>query len=252
MTENNKESIEEKNKDTMKKDEMNSKEKNIDKDNNNDIAKKKEINSEEKKEAEKPDNQISLLEKFENHLNLLQEKTGIKGKFIIWGFIFILILLYFHIFEEIITNLMGTLYPSFWTMKAIESSSKSHEELKKWLIYWVVFSTFILIDRGFSFIVKFIPFYFFFKLIFLMVLLMPGSEVCVTIYNFFVKTFYGYYEEKIDSYVIGVKEYAKDMLHENNLKSFKNNKTSLKKYSSLGNKNMKEDNDNDNDKKNKA
>ena len=251
MTENNKESIEEKNKDTIKKEEINSKEKNQDKDIDNDIPKKDEINSEEKKAVEKPDNQISLLEKFEKHMNLLQEKTGIKGKFIIWGFIFILILIYFHIFEEIITNLMGTIYPSFWTMKALEASTKSNEELKKWLIYWVVFSTFILIDRGFSFIVKFIPFYFFFKLIFLMVLLMPGSEVCVTIYNFFVKTFYGYYEEKIDSYVIGVKEYAKDMLHENNLKSFKNNKTFSKKYSSLDNKNMKEDNNNNN-KENKA
>ena len=112
-----------------------------------------EDNSEEKKSTEEPDNQISLLEKFQKYLDYIQEKTGIKGTFIIWGIISILLLLYFHIFEEIITNLVGTIYPSFWTIKALEQNS--NDELKKWLIYWVVFSTFIFIDRGFPIVVKF-------------------------------------------------------------------------------------------------
>lgn len=208
-----------------------------------------EDNSEEKKSIEEPDNQISLLEKYQKYLDYIQEKTGIKGTFVIWGIILILLLLYFHIFEDIITNLVGTIYPSFWTIKALEQNS--NDELKKWLIYWVVFSTFIFFDRGFPIIVKFIPFYFFFKLLFLMILIMPGSTLCSTVYYLVVKRFYGYYEEKIDSYVSGVKEYSKDMFHENNLKNFKNiNKTSGKKFASLDNKNMKEDYE-ENDKKHK-
>ena len=94
-----------------------------------------EDNSEEKKSTEEPDNQISLLEKFQKYLDYIQEKTGIKGTFIIWGIISILLLLYFHIFEEIITNLVGTIYPSFWTIKALEQNS--NDELKKWLIYHI-------------------------------------------------------------------------------------------------------------------
>ena len=221
----------------MKENQETSENKNID----NYIEKKDELNSEEKKITEEPNNQISLLEKWQNHMNLLQEKTGIKGIFIIWGLIFAIIMVYFNIFEAIITNLVGTIYPAFWTIKSIEQN----EDQKKWLIYWVVFSSFILIDKGFPIIARLIPFYFVFKILFLMVLFMPGSNICTHIYYFFVKKIFGYYSEKIDSYVAGVKEYANDVFHENNLKSFKNNKTSGKKYLSLDSKNMKEDYDND-------
>ena len=68
-------------------------------------------------------------------------------------------------------------------------------------------------------------------------LFMPGSNGCTIVYYLIVKKIFGYYEDKIDSYVVGAKDYANDMFHDNNLKNFKKNKISGKKY-------MKEDKDN--------
>ena len=174
---------------------------------------------EEDKKPEEIDNQISLLEKFQNQMDLIQEKTGIKGIFVILGLFIAVIFVYFNIFDSIITNLVGTVYPAFWTIKSLEQNSI--EEQKKWLTYWVVFGAFIIVDMGSPVIVKFIPFYFVLKILFLMWLFMPGSNGCTIVY------------------------YLNDMFHDNNLKNFKNNKISGKKYISLDNKkNMKEDKDN--------
>ena len=203
----------------------------------------KEEKSLPEKKSEETENQISLLEKWENQMNLIQEKTGIKGIFVILGLIIAVIFVYFNILDSIITNLVGTVYPAFWTIKSLEQNLI--EEQKKWLTYWVVFGSFIIVDMGSPVIVKFIPFYFVLKILFLMWLFMPGSNGCTIVYYLIVKKIFGYYEDKIDSYVVGAKDYANDMFHDNNLKNFKNNKISGKKYISLDNKkNMKEDKDN--------
>ena len=207
------------------------------------IKKEKEEENNTEKKSDESDNQISLLEKWENQMNLIQEKTGIKGIFVIWGLLLSVIFVYFNIFDSIITNLVGTVYPAFWTIKSLEQNLI--EEQKKWLTYWVVFGSFIIVDMGSPVIVKFIPFYFVLKILFLIWLFMPGSNGCTIIYHLFVKKIFGYYEDKIDSYVVGAKDYANDMFHDNNLKNFKKNKTNVKKKLSLDNKkNMKEDNDN--------
>ena len=196
----------------------------------------KEKNEEIKdKDETENDTQISLREKWQKHMNLIQEKTGIKGIFVVLGLALSVIFVYFNILDSIITNLVGTLYPLFWTIKSLEQNSI--EEQKKWLTYWVVFGAFIIVDMGSPVIVKFIPFYFVLKILFLMWLFMPGSNGCTIVYYLIVKKIFGYYEDKIDSYVVGAKDYANDMFHGNNLKNFKKNKISGKKY-------MKEDKDN--------
>ena len=214
----------------------------------NKFQEKEDKEKPQEKKPEENENQISLLEKWENQMNLIQEMTGIKGVFVIWGLIIAVIFVYFNIFDSIITNLVGTVYPAFWTIKSLEQNLI--EEQKKWLTYWVVFGSFIIVDMGSPVIVKFIPFYFVIKILFLMWLFMPGSNGCTIVYYLVVKKIFGYYEDKIDSYVVGAKDYANDMFNDNNLKSFKNNKISGKKYISLDNKkNMKEDKDNiDNEK----
>ena len=204
----------------------------------------KEEKSLPEKKSEETENQISLLEKWENQMNLIQEKTGIKGIFVILGLIIAVIFVYFNILDSIITNLVGTVYPAFWTIKSLEQNLV--EEQKKWLTYWVVFGSFIIVDMGSPVIVKFIPFYFVLKILFLMWLFMPGSNGCTIVYYLIVKKIFGYYEDKIDSYVVGAKDYANDMFHDNNLKKFKKSKTSVKKKLSLDNKkNMKEDKESD-------
>ena len=188
----------------------------------------KEITEEKENENENEDNQISLLEKWQKQMNLIQEKTGIKGIFVILGLVLCVVFVYFNILDTIITNLVGTLYPAFWTIKSLEQNIV--EEQKKWLTYWVVFGSFIIIDMVSVVIVKFIPFYFVLKILFLIWLFMPGSNGCTIIYYLVVKKIFRYYEDKIESYVVGAKDYANDIFNDNSLKSFQNKNLIKKNY----------------------
>ena len=207
--------------------------------------KKEKKEEEQKKEEQKgeeneSEHQISLLEKWQNQMNLIQEKTGIKGIFVILGLFLSVLFVYFNIFDSIITNLVGTLYPLFWTIKSLEQNQI--EEQKKWLIYWVVFGFFIIVDMSSIIIAKLIPFYLVVKILFLMWLFMPGSGGCEIVYYFVVKKIFRYYEDTIVLYVDGAKDYANDLLNDNKLKNFHNKNLIKKNHKDIGDKeeNIKE------------
>ena len=141
------------------------------------------------KEKEK---KISLLEKWNIEMNLIQEKTGIKGIYVVFGLLVSVILVYLNIFDSVITNLVGTLYPAFWTIKSIENDNL--QEQKNWLIYWAVFGFFILIDMFSPIIVKFVPFYLVMKILFLIWMFMPGSNGSKMVYGLIVKKILKRYE----------------------------------------------------------
>ena len=141
------------------------------------------------KEKEK---KISLLEKWNIEMNLIQEKTGIKGIYVVLVLLVSVILVYLNIFDSVITNLVGTLYPAFWTIKSIENDNL--QEQKNWLIYWAVFGFFILIDMFSPIIVKFVPFYLVMKILFLIWMFMPGSNGSKMVYGLIVKKILKRYE----------------------------------------------------------
>ena len=168
-----------------------------------------------------PKKKISLLEKWQNQMILIQEKTGIKGIYVVIGLVLSVIFVYLNIFDTIITNLVGTLYPAFWTIKSIEDDNL--EDQKNWLTYWAVFGSFILVDMFSPIIVKIIPFYFVMKILFLIWLFMPGSGGCKIIYNLIVKKILRKYEEKVDIFLNNMGE-AKDFKYNEEINKPKNTK----------------------------
>ena len=148
--------------------------------------------------------QISLLEKWHEEMDLIQKQTGIKGIYVVLALIFSVILVYYNIFDSVITNLVGTLYPAFWTIKSIEKNDLS--EQKNWLTYWAVFGFFILIDMFSPIIVKFIPFYLVMKILFLIWMFMPGTNGSKLFYEIVVKKILKKYESKMDVVVKNVGE----------------------------------------------
>ena len=182
------------------------------------------------KKSEKP-KKISLLEKWQNQMILIQEKTGIKGIYVVIGLVLSVIFVYLNIFDTIITNLVGTLYPAFWTIKSIENDDL--EDQKNWLTYWAVFGSFILVDMFSPIIVKIIPFYFVMKILFLIWLFMPGSGGCKIIYNLIVKKILRKYEEKVDIVLNNMGE-AKDFIFNEEVNKPKNTKLNkLKKMDEM-------------------
>ena len=182
------------------------------------------------KKSENP-KKISLLEIWQNQMILIQEKTGIKGIYVVIGLVLSVIFVYLNIFDTIITNLVGTLYPAFWTIKSIENDDL--QDQKNWLTYWAVFGSFILVDMFSPIIVKFIPFYFVMKILFLIWLFMPGSNGCKIIYNLIVKKILRKYEDKIDTVVNNMGE-VKDFVFNEEVNKSKNTKLSkLKKMDEM-------------------
>jgi len=152
---------------------------------------------------EKDRAQLSLREKWNEHILLIEEKTGISGNVVIIFLICCMIMVLFGFLEKIIMNAIGTFYPAYWSIKAIEaieSNSEDKEEEKHWLTYWVVFSLFTVFDLlTLGFVLKFIPFYFFFKIIFLIWLFMPNFKGATILYVLIIERLYKKYEKHIES-----------------------------------------------------
>ena len=172
----------------------------------------------------------SLVKKIKEQIQLIQEKTGINGYVFIGLLLLSLIFVYFNLFENLITNIIGTVYPTFWTIKSIESKDG---KAIHWLIYWIIFSSFILLDFFSGFVVKIIPFYFVMKICFLIWLQWPESKGCDIIFSYVINNIFESIEEELDEYVQEVKDVSNDyVFNEKNkqkimgitkaLKNFKN------------------------------
>ena len=130
----------------------------------------------------KPKIKFSLVEKWKEIMNSIKEKTGIDGIYLIIFLSICVLLVYLGIFGALITSLVGTLYPGFSTIKAIQKNKNK----KDWLTYWVIFGSFLIFDMFSNIIVKFIPFYFVLKILFLIWMFIPGSNGCKLVYEFLI------------------------------------------------------------------
>ncbi len=157
--------------------------------------------------------EFSLLSKWYEQMEIIHKKTGIEGKYVIIGLIVSLLIVSIGYFERIITNLIGTIYPAYWTMKSIQSQN---DDDKYWLTYWVVFAFFSLIDMFSGFLMKLIPFYFIMKILFLVWLFMPNTQGCYYIYYFVIIKLFKHVEKDIDEATEKIGEYTKNIVNQGN------------------------------------
>jgi len=144
------------------------------------------------------ENQKTFLEKIQGQLKIVEEATGFNSKLImsVLGVCFFFVFIGY--FDHYITTVVGILYPAIWSIRAIESTGTDDD--KQWLTYWVVFAIFTFIDMFSGFVLKFIPFYFFFKLIFLVWCFMPNTRGASFIYDKFIIKIFQKYEGKINEF----------------------------------------------------
>lgn len=187
---------------------------------------KKETPKEKEQETEK---EISLIDKWNEHMKIIKNKTGIPGVIVIVGLIISIIIVYFNLFDAdaLITNLVGTIYPLFWTMKSIETNSKDD---KHWLTYWICFAFFNLIETFSGFILRFIPFYFFLKIIFLIWLFMPNSHGAILVYQLLVIRIFKSFASDIDKATNSVKNYTNEFVKNDNFDDYQTFKKGLDQY----------------------
>jgi receptor expression-enhancing protein 5/6 len=158
----------------------------------------------------------TFVDKLKEELESLSEKFGMDSKIVLSVLSVCLFFVFIGYFDFYITSVIGIAYPAFWSIKAIESSESGDD--KQWLTYWVVFASFSFVDLFSGFVLRFIPFYFFFKLAFLLWCMMPTFKGATVIYdNIIIKLFKKYEKvivEKSGNLLNEVTNKAKDVQKE--------------------------------------
>jgi len=132
-------------------------------------------------------------------LTFLQKKTQVKKAYIAYGVIAVVTLwLMFGFGAQLLCNFIGFLYPAYKSIKALESSGKADDT--QWLMYWVVFSLFSVLEFFSDTLVGWVPFYWLIKCAFLLWCMSPleGSSV---IYHRVIRPYFLKHESAIDDAV---------------------------------------------------
>lgn len=132
-------------------------------------------------------------------LERIRSKTKINPFIVLLGLAAALTAVFYGHFQERICLFVGTLFPIYMSVIAIESPDK--EDDKHWCTYWVVFFSFTFVENYANLALELIPFYFLIKLAFLIWLFLPATNGANLIYNYLLVHFWSKYESNIDSVI---------------------------------------------------
>ena len=103
-------------------------------------------------------------------------------------------------------SIITILFPIFASYKALRTSDPA--QLTPWLMYWVVLSCFSLFDYWTWFILSWLPFYAYLRLIVLSYLVLPQTQGAKLLYQTYVHPFLSHHEKEIDSLITSTHERA--------------------------------------------
>merc|ERR1711865_33137 len=107
-------------------------------------------------------------------------------------------------------SVVGFVYPAFKSFEAIETKKQTAApgNDKQWLSYWIIFSFFSIIELFVDFLLYWIPFYYAFKLAFLLWAMLPQTRGAKFMYDSFLKDFLKNKESRIDAAMAHAKKNA--------------------------------------------
>ncbi|CAF1344827.1 unnamed protein product [Adineta steineri] len=132
---------------------------------------------------------------------LIEQKTKVKREQVALGLLaFLAIYLSFGWANDFICNLIGFIYPAYASILAVESKM-THDDTE-WLIYWVVYAVFGIVEYvGYNFFHS-LPFYWFGKCLFLIWLMAPGPKSgSQVLYSRFIRPFVAKHQSTIDKHI---------------------------------------------------
>ncbi|XP_064474980.1 receptor expression-enhancing protein 5-like isoform X3 [Ornithodoros turicata] len=101
-------------------------------------------------------------------------------------------------FAQFICNFVGFVIPAYASMRAIESTTK--EDDTKWLTYWVVFALFSVVDFFADGILRYFPFYWLAKIVFLVYCFFPARQNgSYVIYHRIIRPYFLKHQGAVDS-----------------------------------------------------
>ncbi|CAM1502402.1 Fc.00g043860.m01.CDS01 [Cosmosporella sp. VM-42] len=105
----------------------------------------------------------------------------------------------FDLFAMILSSITSFLFPIFASYKALKTSDPA--QLTPWLMYWVVFSICLLAESWVYFILTWIPFYGYIRLLFLLYLILPQTQGARLIYEEKIHPWLEENETQIDEFI---------------------------------------------------
>ncbi|KAJ3243341.1 ER membrane protein DP1/Yop1 [Chytriomyces hyalinus] len=116
------------------------------------------------------------------------------------------ILTIFNIFGALITTLLGFLWPAYQSYKAIEDSDKENDT--QWLTYWTVFGFFNVIEVFTDVLLYWIPFYYAFKSVIILYLILPQFQGAKVVYVSIISPYLLKKQSGIDADIAKIKKQA--------------------------------------------
>jgi len=117
-----------------------------------------------------------------------------------------LLVIFFGVGAGVLCSIVGFVYPAFKSFEAIENKTRGDDT--QWLVYWVIFAFFSIIEVFIDFLLYWIPFYYAFKLAFLLWAMLPQTKGAKFLYDNFLKDFLKKSESRIDSAMTEAKKAA--------------------------------------------
>jgi receptor expression-enhancing protein 5/6 len=112
--------------------------------------------------------------------------TPVKVEYFAAGFLALLVILVFvGVGSSLIVNVVGYIYPLYASILAIETTAKTDDT--DWLTYWVVYGFFLTIEVFSDYLLFLVPFYYPFKLSFLLWCMLPQFKGANVVYATLIK-----------------------------------------------------------------
>ncbi|CAG8621948.1 10186_t:CDS:2 [Acaulospora morrowiae] len=122
---------------------------------------------------------------------------------------FISLLIFFNVWGQLLSNIIGWGYPAYASFKAIETPDEKDDI--QWLTYWTVFGFVNLAEFFSDRILYWMPFYYLFKTLFFLWLFLPPFKGAHTVYHKFLRPTLLAYQGDVDSGLKNIKDKAGDI-----------------------------------------
>ncbi|KAI8085774.1 TB2/DP1, HVA22 family-domain-containing protein [Gilbertella persicaria] len=107
-----------------------------------------------------------------DYINKLEKQTGLRKSYLAVGVTaVVLTMVLLDLGAKLVTNAIAWIYPAYASFKAIESPST--EDDTQWLTYWTVVGFAQMIEYFSDILLYWFPFYYTFKVVFILWLILP-------------------------------------------------------------------------------
>jgi len=104
-----------------------------------------------------------------------------------------------YLTSRIVSCIAAFLYPGYASFKTLSQRPASEEDLERWLMYWSVLACVVGVEYLAEWLVSWIPFYYLFKMLFLLYIALPQTQGASYLYQTHLAPALRAHESQIDA-----------------------------------------------------